>query len=200
MRVPPIALALLVCSTLAAGRAEAVTVRDVIELSRAGLSDEVLIALIEVDNSIFTLDAPQILELRAAGVSERVIVAMIRSGRPPVARPADAESDVADRWPDAREPRGRNAPLVVIDNRRDPVPVVAIVPVPVPIAVPVVSHVSRQVIEQTVAIGTRRGFGRFINSGFVEEPIVEPAKPVYWGWGGKRRPDTWPELEKKDKP
>ena len=52
---------------LASVRVEAVSVRDIIELSRAGLSDEVLVALIEVDDTPFSLDARQLLELRAAG-------------------------------------------------------------------------------------------------------------------------------------
>src|SRR4051812_16106427 len=47
------AFTLLTVLTLAAGRAEAVTIRDVIELSKAGLSEQVLLALIEVDRSVF---------------------------------------------------------------------------------------------------------------------------------------------------
>ena len=43
------AFALLTVFALAAGRAEAVTIRDLIELTKAGLSDQVLLALIEVD-------------------------------------------------------------------------------------------------------------------------------------------------------
>ena len=62
-------------------RAEAVSVRDIIELSHAGLSDDVLVALIEVDDAPFSLDARRLLELRAAGVSDRVLLAMLRSGR-----------------------------------------------------------------------------------------------------------------------
>ena len=49
-------IALLAVFVLAAGRAEAVTIRDLIELSKAGLGDEVLIALIEVDRQVFTID------------------------------------------------------------------------------------------------------------------------------------------------
>src|SRR3954466_5547696 len=70
--------------------ASAVTVRDIVELSRAGLGDETLLALIEVDPSVFPIDAATIKSLKAAGVSERVIVAMVRSARTPVAS-AEAE-------------------------------------------------------------------------------------------------------------
>ena len=60
--------------------AEVVTVRDVIELSRAGLGDDVLVAVIETDQSVDRPDAQQIVELRMAGFSERVIIAMLRAG------------------------------------------------------------------------------------------------------------------------
>src|SRR5258708_34256714 len=79
------AFVLLAVLAVAAGRAEAVTIRDVIELSKAGLSDQVLLALIDVDRGVFTMDAPTVKQLKEAGVSEAVIVAMIRSGRTPQA-------------------------------------------------------------------------------------------------------------------
>src|SRR5215212_833401 len=66
-------------------RAEALTVRDVLELSRAGLGEEVLLALIEVDQSVFPIDSATLRSLKTAGVSERVIVAMVRSARTPAA-------------------------------------------------------------------------------------------------------------------
>src|SRR5204863_6365215 len=62
-------------------RADALTVRDIVELTRAGLGEEVLLALIEIDRSIFPIDAASIKQLKVDGVSERVIVAMVRSGR-----------------------------------------------------------------------------------------------------------------------
>ena len=48
--------AFVVLMSLAAGRADALTVRDVIELSKAGLSDSVLLALIDVDRTVFSID------------------------------------------------------------------------------------------------------------------------------------------------
>ena len=70
------------------------TVRDVVELTRAGLGEEVLLALIEVDRSIFPIDAATIKELKSSGVSERVILAMVRSGREvaPVEQPVPVRS------------------------------------------------------------------------------------------------------------
>ena len=66
-----------------AGRAEALNIRDIIELSKAGLSDQVLIALIEVDRGVFSVDTDTLKKLKNEGVSDPVIVAMIRSGRMP---------------------------------------------------------------------------------------------------------------------
>ena len=57
----------------------AVSVRDIVELSRAGLGDEVILALIDIDPVQYDLDAQRVLELKDAGVSERVLAAMLRS-------------------------------------------------------------------------------------------------------------------------
>ena len=59
------------------------TAKEILELSRAGLSEEVLLALIEVDGGVFTLDTDMLKSLKEADVSERVILAMVRSGRTP---------------------------------------------------------------------------------------------------------------------
>jgi hypothetical protein len=76
--------------------ADAVTIRDIIALAKAGLSDEILSAVIEADRTIFTLDAEQILELRRAGVSDAVLLKMVRSRRefepPPASTEASAEA------------------------------------------------------------------------------------------------------------
>ena len=75
--------------TLIPATANAVTTREILELSRAGLSEEVLLALIEVDGGVFTLDPEMLKQLKEANVSERVILAMVRSGRsnPPESAP-----------------------------------------------------------------------------------------------------------------
>ncbi len=77
------------------------TVHDVIELHRAGLGDEVLIPLIEVDGGPFELTQADLLDLKAHGLSDRVIGALVRAGRgeprgtPTCAAPEDAWSDPA---------------------------------------------------------------------------------------------------------
>ena len=62
-------------------RAEAITLREIVELTRAGLSDDVLLALIEVDQRVFEIDPDTLKGLKDAGVSTRVIVAIVKSGR-----------------------------------------------------------------------------------------------------------------------
>ena len=181
-----ILIALIAVITLTAGRAEAVTIRDLIELSKAGLSDDVLIALIEVDRRVFTVDTPTLKQLKEAGVSDPVIVALIRSGRTPRPEPAPAV---------APEPQPRQPEVIVVEHR-DPQPAPAPAPTayPVPVAVPVYVPVPT----------TSRGLGRRetvttvlpTDQGLVKARIPVPpncvkAEPVYWGFGGKLRPGSW---------
>jgi hypothetical protein len=173
-------LVLLIVLAVAARRAEAVTIRDVIELSKAGLSDQVLLALIEVDRGVFRIDAPTVKELKEGGVSEAVIVAMIRSGRPlPALEPAPpAEATVP------------TEPEVIYRDAPAPAPIAVPYPVAVPIYIPV--QATRRFPGQdtiTTTLETRDG-------GLVKARVPVPAncvkaEPVYWGFGGKLRPDAW---------
>jgi hypothetical protein len=165
---------------LAAGRAEAVTIRDLIQLSKAGLGDEVLIALIEVDRGVFAIDPATLKQMKDAGVSEAVIVALIRSGRTPPAEPILAAAPAPA--PEPREPE-----VIVIDHREPAAPAPVAYPVPVYIPVPT----SRRSIDRetvTTILNT--------DQGLVKARVPVPsncvkAEPVYWGFGGKLRPDTW---------
>ena len=109
-------------------RADALTVRDILELTRAGLGDEILLALIDVDRSVFPIDAVTLKRLKDAGVSERVIVAMIRSARMPDPLP---EQVAVVAPPPAPEPQ------VIVIEHHDP-PQIREVPVAVPVYVPYV--------------------------------------------------------------
>lgn len=73
---------LLLLLTLIPATASAVSVQEVVELSNSGVSEEVILALIERDNTIFTIDPDQLLALQSQGVSRTVILAMLKSGRP----------------------------------------------------------------------------------------------------------------------
>jgi hypothetical protein len=170
---------------LLASRADALTFRDVIELTRAGLGEEVLLALIEVDRSVFPIDAASIKQLKEAGVSERVILAMVRSGRevqpPPDQSPVDAP--VVPVAP---------APQVVVIEHHEP-PQIREVPVAVPVYVPVVTYASRSVRVHDadhLRGANELSFGQTVPTKDHGSSVRQP-EPVYWGWGGKLRPDAW---------
>ena len=188
-RVLSFALAVVALAVLTAGRADALTVRDVIELSKAGLGDEVLLALIEVDPSIFAIDAPTLKQLKAAGVTDRVIVAMIKSGRTP--RPETVPVVDADAAP---APRTHEPEVIVIDHRDGPAPAPAAAPasiaypVAVPVYVPVVTDMYRQRDRVETVVQS--------DQGYVKARVPVPAncvkaEPIYWGFGGKLRPGSW---------
>jgi hypothetical protein len=164
-----------------AAPAQALTIRDIVELTRAGLGDDVLLALIDVDRGVYAIDKESLKQLKAAGVSERVIVALVKSGRelPPDPVPAPA----VDIQPvEAPPPQ-----VVVIDHPE------RIVEVPVPVAVPVFVQ-SGRVRHHATIDGTydASNFVPFQTGPSPNSHVQQPSKgPVYWGWGGKRRPDTW---------
>ena len=186
----PFAFAALFALGLSAvpARADAITLREVIQLTRAGLGEEVLLALIEIDQRVYPVDPETLRMLKEAGVSEKVIVAMVKSGRtpPPAAQMPEPAAVTPSPSP---EPQ-----VVVIEHDR---PVVREVAVPVYVAVP--THRFPQALHNTGVIHTNKTVldnrtpvldDRTIIDG---RPVrqVKPAEPVYWGWGGKRRPDSW---------
>ena len=165
---------LILVVLLVPGLATALTLRDLIELSRAGLGDEVLLALIDVDRPVFNIDAGTLKSLKAAGVSDRVIVAVVRSGRPPAGSLEEVPQQVTDPAQDAVEPQ-----VIVIDHHDAPAEVREVA-VPVPVYIPIVA--SRQ-----------RFRDDRVRDGELDRDRSKRAEPVYWGWGGKRRPDAWKE-------
>ena len=172
-------LAGLIVAALA-GSAEALTIRDIIELSRAGLGDDVLLALIEVDGSVFATDTATLKQLKTAGVSERVIVAMVRSGR-------EGRFDVPPAASVVGEPEAPAPQVVVLDHHDAPVERVREVPVAVPVYIPVYGRRSRATVDSGY---DATGFVPF-QSGPPVERAPRQAEPVYWGFGGKLRPDAW---------
>ena len=184
-----LALAAAVLLLAAAVRpAEALTIRDIIELTKAGVSEEVLLALIDVDGGVYASDTETLKALKAAGVSERVMVALVRSGRErqlpePAAPPVPQEQ--------AQVPA---PPVVVVEHHEPPVQQVV---VPVPVYVPIYTTPSRAHRHPYATQRVRTG--DFAPSNYVPfqpaPPVirqhVEPGPPVYWGFGGKRRPDAW---------
>src|SRR5262245_27629689 len=82
--------ALFVVLTLAPAAASAVTVDQIVALSKAGISEPIILALIERDKTVLSIDPEQLVALRRDGVSENVIVAMLKSGRDEGQAAADA--------------------------------------------------------------------------------------------------------------
>jgi hypothetical protein len=192
-RILPFAFLLI---TALPAQSQAVTAREILELSRAGLGEEVLLALIEVDGGVFTLDTEMLKSLKEARVSERVILAMVRSGRN---RPVDAVPPPVMTDPPV-DPRPAIAPepqVIVIEHER---PVVEHVGIPVYVAVPqgrVVPR-NRRVHQLQHPFDPSPGFGAPLPVS--PAPAAVNPEPVYWGWGGRLRPDAWKPPNHIEKP
>jgi hypothetical protein len=94
-------LPILILLALVPATASAVTIKEIVSLSKAGVSDQVILALIDRDGTIFRLPADEIVTLQKEGVSDAIVLAMLHSGRneplptAPVAAPQpDPEPDV----------------------------------------------------------------------------------------------------------
>ncbi len=195
MRSSVALIAALVAALAYAPPARAITLREIVELTRAGLSDEILVALIEVDARVFPIDAETIKWLHESGLSARVIEAIVRSNRPVRREEPPIEAEPA---PDPPQPL---PPQVIVIEHEAPPPAPVIVTVPVYVAMPVVSTRSYRPVRAVESV--RHPTGAFINDGTnrpLRPPEREPQKPIYWGWGGKLRPDAWkPSWERDEK-
>ena len=150
-----------------ASRAEAVSLRDLIDLARQGTSDDLLIALVEAEKSVFHLNAADIKDLKAQGLSDRLLIHLLQT---PTLRPApEPVLHIADARP---RPRPAETPAVVIVNHVETVAV--------PVYVPVQAHRT----ERRDRDDDGKGHGR-------DDKKEEKPSPVYWGYGGKLRPGSW---------
>jgi len=88
--------------------ASAVSVTDIISLQAHGLSDDILVALVETDGAAARLTLEDVLRLHQRGVSDRVITAMIKADartRPvPAAPPVIVQAAVQSAPPPAPAP------------------------------------------------------------------------------------------------
>ena len=71
------------------------TQQDIINLSKSGVSDSLIINMMNATNTWFQLKAQDVINLRNAGVSEKVIAAMMEE---PAAQPGQANSSSAVRY------------------------------------------------------------------------------------------------------
>ena len=172
---------LLVILPLFPARGNALTLRDVVDLSKAGLGEDVLLALIEVDPSVFAIDTATLKTLKEAGVSQKVIIAMIRSGRTPPPPPEPAM---------VQDPIPQPEPQVIVIEHHDPQPTREVL-VPVPIYMP--TWLNRTYYAVPVTHHSRST--RFIPTTGLSAPPPLPTTepPGFRGPGGKPRPDApWP--------
>jgi hypothetical protein len=135
------AMVLLLLAMLAAPAvASALTVADIVALTKAGVSDTVILALIDRDKPIFTIAPDDLVALKSDGVSEPVVLAMLRSGREDTPAPPPPPAETLFPLPPAE-------PIVVVGSGPDrphvgrpedsvnygtPYMVPYVVPVPVP--------------------------------------------------------------------
>jgi hypothetical protein len=119
LRIAPAALLVLV---LVPTKASAVTAQEIVRLSNAGVSEQVILALIERDRTVFTIAPDQLVSLKDQGVSETVLLAMLKSGRPEETTPPF----VATMTPGSNAPDAATAASGV-DPLLEPGPVVGVV-------------------------------------------------------------------------
>jgi hypothetical protein len=153
--------------------ASAVTIDEVVALDKSGVSEQVIVAVIERDQTLFTLSPTLIMKLQRDGLSDRILLALIKSGRanePPV--PASPVEPVAAPVPPPplitvvghgpQLPNTSEFDSVAVDATGAPPPLPdpppVFVPVPIVVGVPQVNpHVGRrarlqpeQYLERTV--------------------------------------------------
>ena len=149
---------------LAVGTASALSLLDLVKLKTAGISDDVLVAVIEADRTVFQLTPDDIVMLRKQGFSDKVIIALLQT----ITKGQPAPQVVPYEMPAAIGPPPQPAPVVVnvtqtveqhVDHPAQPHVVYQSVPYPV-----------------------------FVNA----NPRPRAPDPiVYWGFGGERRSDSW---------
>jgi hypothetical protein len=143
--------------------ASAVTVHDIIALTKAGLADDILVELIDSDRTVFTLDKEQILELKKAGVSKAVLLKMLRTRREFQA-PSPEAAPVTTEVPNPQ-------PELALTPAKPAEPATAVVVPQVYYYVPfsiwgVPTHPGLRT--PPAPFMEHRGFGRFINDGWVD--------------------------------
>jgi hypothetical protein len=61
--------------------ASAVTVDQIVALSKAGISEAVILALLDRDGNVLTIEPAQVIALKRDGLSDTLIMAMLKNGR-----------------------------------------------------------------------------------------------------------------------
>jgi hypothetical protein len=75
-------LLILALATCTPTPASAVTLAEVVALAKGGVSEPVILALIERDQTLFSMSPDQLVRLQREGLSDTVLLALLKSGRP----------------------------------------------------------------------------------------------------------------------
>lgn len=101
MRVPirhVLVLGSMALVLLSPRAAAAITVDQIVSLTKSGVTDTVILALIDRDRTVFAIEPEQIVSLQRDGLSERVILAMLKSGRAEGEQAARADAAYNSAW------------------------------------------------------------------------------------------------------
>lgn len=165
-------------------QAAAVTLGEVVELTAAGVGDMVLVELIQMGNQVYELSPSRLRALKGQGVSDQVLLALLRSGRTPEAPAAGRRLHTSS---DTAEVRCLGPGVVDCPG------VPALAPVPMRLETTTAREGDPQPrgFEPLTALG----FGGVAGFAVPVLPFSAPAPaaqaPVYWGWGGEKRPGSW---------
>ena len=96
---------------LAPSAASAVTLDEIMGMARAGVTDAIILALIDRDKTVFAIEPEQIVKLQHEGLSEAVILALLKSGREEGDQAARADAAANADWIMASMP---TEPLLVV--------------------------------------------------------------------------------------
>src|SRR3954463_14259944 len=91
----------LICAIaglLFASPASAITLEQVIALSKSGVTETVILALIDRDRTVFAIEPEQIVSLQRDGLSERLILTLLKSGRAEGDQAARADAANNSAW------------------------------------------------------------------------------------------------------
>jgi hypothetical protein len=78
---PAVRNILLVVLLLIPAAASAVSVDQIVALSKAGVSEAVILAVLDRDRTVLSIEPEQVVVLKREGLSDTLIMAMLRSGR-----------------------------------------------------------------------------------------------------------------------
>jgi hypothetical protein len=101
----------ILLGTLMPAAASAVTLDEIVGLARAGVTDAIILALLDRDKTVFAIEPEQIVKLQRDGLSEAVILALLKSGRDEGDQAARADAAANAAWIMASMP---TEPLLVI--------------------------------------------------------------------------------------